>query len=117
MSASVALKCDFCEFARAFAVLSSCIEGRMLAACTSILNHQVIALVAVDNDLSASCTSFIILSSYGDQLVALVNLNPDCNIAGCENVIAVSTIDGCSSSLYWLSELNNFTVCIIAGFP
>jgi len=89
MSASVALKCDLCEFTRAFAMLSFGIEGRMLAACTSILNHLAIALVVVDNDLSASCTSFIILSSYEDHLVALVNLNPDCNFAACENVIGV----------------------------
>jgi len=53
MSASVAQKCDFCEFARAFAMLRFCIEGRMLAACTSTLNHLAIALVVVDNDLSA----------------------------------------------------------------
>jgi hypothetical protein len=98
-------------------MLSFYIEGRMLAACTSILNHLAIALVVVDNDLSASCTSFIILSSYGHHLVALVNLNPDCNIAGCENVIGVGAIDGCISSLYGLSELNHFTLCIIAGFP
>jgi len=117
MSASVALKCVFCEFARAYAILSFCIEGRMLAACTSILNHLATALVVVGNDLSASCTSFIILSSYGDHLVALVNLNPDCNIAGCENGIGVGAIDGCSSSSYRLSELNNFTLCITAGFP
>jgi hypothetical protein len=85
MSASVALKCDLCEFTRAFAILSFGIEGRKLAACTSLLNHLAIALVVFDNDLSASCTSFIILSSYGDHLVVLVNLNPDCNIAACES--------------------------------
>jgi hypothetical protein len=116
MSASLVLKCDFCEFARTFVMLSFCIEGRMLAACSSILNHLAIALVVVD-ELSASCTSFIILSSYGDHLVALVNLNPDCNIAGCENVIGVGAMGGCSSSLYWLSELSHFTLCIIADFP
>jgi len=103
MSASVALKCDFCEFARVFAMLNFGIEGRMLAACTSILNRLAIAFVVVDNDLSASCTSFIILSSYGEHFVALVNLYSDCNIAGCENVIGVGAIDGCSSSLYWPS--------------
>jgi len=117
MSESVALKCDFCVCARAFAMVSFGIEGRMLAACTSILNYLAIALIVVDKDLSASCTSFIILSSYGEHLVALVILNSDCNIAGCENVIGVGAIDGCSSSLYWLSELNRFTLCIIASFP
>jgi len=44
MSASVALKRDFCEFARVFAMLSFGIEGRMLAACTSILNHLAVHL-------------------------------------------------------------------------
>jgi hypothetical protein len=82
----------------------------MLAACTSILIHLATALVVVDNDLSVSCTSFIILSSYGDHLVALVKLNPDYNIGGCENIIGVGAIDGYSSSLCRLSELNNFTL-------
>jgi hypothetical protein len=80
MTASAALKCDLCEFTCTFAMLSFGIEGRMLAVCTSLLSHLAIALVVVHNDLSASCTSFIILSSYGDYLVALVNLNPDCSL-------------------------------------
>jgi hypothetical protein len=116
MPATVAGKCDFCEFSGA-AMLSFSIKGRMLAACTSILNRLAIALVVVDNDFSASSTPVIILSSYEDLLVALVNLNPDCDIAGCENVTGVGAVDGCSSSLYWLSELKSFYLMYCCTFP